>query len=342
MKRALITGITGQDGAYLAELLLAKGYTVHGLKRRSSSFNTGRIDHLYQDPHEPNQKFILHHGDLTDSSSLIRIIQQVQPDEIYNLACPASPPHYQYNAIKTVKTSVMGAINCLGLAKRVKARVFQASTSEVYGDPSVHPQPESYWGNVNPIGRRSCYDEGKRCAETLFFDYHRENKVDIRVVRIFNTYGPRMRIRDGRAVPAFISPTSSRSAASWFEVSAVICVLRAASISSSGICVKNCRNMKTKNGDASHCGMISGQNVSIIPRLRNRTKTGIIVTCAGSIIVESITMKRIDRPRKRNRANPNPTRLHETICPTTHSVVITTVFERAGQKFILSGASERG
>jgi UDP-glucuronate decarboxylase len=125
-------------------------------------------------------------------------------DQIYNLACPASPPHYQYNPIKTTKTSVMGAINCLGLAKRVRARVFQASTSEVYGDPSVHPQPESYWGNVNPIGRRSCYDEGKRCAETLFFDYHRENKVDIRVVRIFNTYGPRMHPNDGRVVSNFI------------------------------------------------------------------------------------------------------------------------------------------
>jgi UDP-glucuronate decarboxylase len=125
-------------------------------------------------------------------------------DQIYNLACPASPPHYQYNPIKTTKTSVMGAINCLGLAKRVKARVFQASTSEVYGDPSVHPQPESYWGNVNCIGRRSCYDEGKRVAETLFFDYHRENKVDIRIVRIFNTYGPRMHPNDGRVVSNFI------------------------------------------------------------------------------------------------------------------------------------------
>jgi UDP-glucuronate decarboxylase len=125
-------------------------------------------------------------------------------DQIYNLACPASPPHYQFNPIKTTKTSVMGAINCLGLAKRVKARVFQASTSEVYGDPHVHPQPESYWGHVNPIGRRSCYDEGKRCAETLFFDYHRENKVDIRVVRIFNTYGPRMHPNDGRVVSNFI------------------------------------------------------------------------------------------------------------------------------------------
>lgn len=125
-------------------------------------------------------------------------------DQIYNLACPAAPPHYQYNPIKTTKTSVMGAINCLGLAKRVRARVFQASTSEVYGDPLVHPQEESYWGHVNPIGSRSCYDEGKRCAETLFFDYHRQNGVDIRIVRIFNTYGPRMLANDGRVVSNFI------------------------------------------------------------------------------------------------------------------------------------------
>jgi UDP-glucuronate decarboxylase len=125
-------------------------------------------------------------------------------DQIYNLACPASPVHYQYNPIKTVKTSVMGAINCLGLAKRVGARILQASTSEVYGDPEIHPQPENYRGNVNPIGLRACYDEGKRCAETLFFDYHRENKVDIRVVRIFNTYGPRMLANDGRVVSNFV------------------------------------------------------------------------------------------------------------------------------------------
>ena len=129
---------------------------------------------------------------------------KLEVDQIYNLACPASPVHYQHNPIKTTKTSVMGAINCLGLAKRVGARVFQASTSEVYGDPDVHPQPESYWGNVNPIGIRSCYDEGKRCAETLFFDYHRQNQVDIRVVRIFNTYGPRMLADDGRVVSNFI------------------------------------------------------------------------------------------------------------------------------------------
>lgn len=125
-------------------------------------------------------------------------------DQIYNLACPASPIHYQYNPIKTVKTSVMGAINMLGLAKRVNARVLQASTSEVYGDPSIHPQPESYWGNVNPIGPRSCYDEGKRCSETLFMDYHHQNKVDIKIARIFNTYGPNMSINDGRVVSNFI------------------------------------------------------------------------------------------------------------------------------------------
>ncbi|MBT7866708.1 MAG: SDR family oxidoreductase, partial [Opitutales bacterium] len=143
----------------------------------------------------PNFEFIRH--DVTDPFKF-------EVDRIYNLACPASPVHYQYNAIKTVKTSVMGAINCLGLAKRVSARVFQASTSEVYGDPDVHPQPESYWGSVNPIGIRSCYDEGKRCAETLFFDYYRQNRVDIRVARIFNTYGPRMSPEDGRVVSNFI------------------------------------------------------------------------------------------------------------------------------------------
>ena len=125
-------------------------------------------------------------------------------DEIYNLACPASPPHYQYNPVKTMKTSVVGAINMLGMAKRIRAKILQASTSEVYGEPEVHPQPETYWGNVNPIGIRSCYDEGKRAAETLFFDYHRQNKVNIRVIRIFNTYGPRMHPFDGRVVSNFI------------------------------------------------------------------------------------------------------------------------------------------
>ena len=159
------------------------------------NFFTGRkcnIAHLLDNPY-----FELMRHDVVDPFKL-------EVDQIYNLACPASPVHYQHNPIKTTKTSVMGAINCLGLAKRVNARVFQASTSEVYGDPDVHPQPESYWGNVNPIGTRSCYDEGKRCAETLFFDYHRQNQVDIRVVRIFNTYGPRMLPDDGRVVSNFI------------------------------------------------------------------------------------------------------------------------------------------
>ena len=145
-----------------------------------------------------------HYGDMGDSMSILGVVSKVRPDEIYNLACPASPVHYQYDPIKTVQTSVMGAINMLGLAKRTGAKVLQASTSEVYGDPSVHPQPESYWGNVNPIGIRSCYDEGKRCAETLFFDYHRQNGVRIKVVRIFNTYGPNMHPNDGRVVSNFI------------------------------------------------------------------------------------------------------------------------------------------
>jgi len=189
--RILVTGGAGFLGSHLCERLLKDGSEVICL----DNFFTGRkvnIDHLL-----PNSRFELVRHDVTDPFKF-------EVDQIYNLACPASPPHYQYNPIKTTKTSVMGAINCLGLAKRVKARVFQASTSEVYGDPAVHPQPESYWGNVNPIGRRSCYDEGKRVAETLFFDYHRENKVDIRIVRIFNTYGPRMHPNDGRVVSNFI------------------------------------------------------------------------------------------------------------------------------------------
>ncbi|MFT3869836.1 MAG: SDR family oxidoreductase [Nibricoccus sp.] len=189
--RILVTGGAGFLGSNLCERLLNDGHEVICI----DNFFTGRkanIAHLL-----PNPNFELVRHDVIDPF-------KYEVDQIYNLACPASPPHYQYNPIKTTKTSVMGAINCLGLAKRVKARVFQASTSEVYGDPSVHPQPESYWGNVNPIGRRSCYDEGKRCAETLFFDYHRENKVDIRVVRIFNTYGPHMHPNDGRVVSNFI------------------------------------------------------------------------------------------------------------------------------------------
>jgi UDP-glucuronate decarboxylase len=189
--RILVTGGAGFLGSHLCDRLLADGHEVVCL----DNFFTGRkanIVHLLQHP-----QFELVRHDVIDPFKF-------EVDQIYNLACPASPPHYQFNPIKTTKTSVMGAINCLGLAKRVKARVFQASTSEVYGDPEVHPQPESYWGYVNPIGKRSCYDEGKRCAETLFFDYHRENNVDIRVVRIFNTYGPRMHPNDGRVVSNFI------------------------------------------------------------------------------------------------------------------------------------------
>ena len=189
--RILVTGGAGFLGSHLCDRLLADGHEVVCL----DNFFTGRkanIQHLFGNP---NFELVRH--DVIDPFKF-------EVDQIYNLACPASPPHYQFNPIKTTKTSVMGAINCLGLAKRVKARVFQASTSEVYGDPMVHPQPESYWGHVNPIGKRSCYDEGKRCAETLFFDYHRENGVDIRVVRIFNTYGPRMHPNDGRVVSNFI------------------------------------------------------------------------------------------------------------------------------------------
>ena len=187
----LVTGGAGFLGSHLCEKLLERGQDVVCM----DNFFTGRrrnVAHLLDNPH-----FELMRHDVVDSF-------KVEVDRIFNLACPASPVHYQYNPIKTVKTSVMGAINCLGLAKRVGARILQASTSEVYGDPEVHPQPEEYRGNVNPIGLRACYDEGKRCAETLFFDYHRENKVDIRVIRIFNTYGPRMLADDGRVVSNFI------------------------------------------------------------------------------------------------------------------------------------------
>jgi UDP-glucuronate decarboxylase len=189
--RILVTGGAGFLGSHLCDKLLGQGHEVVCL----DNLFTGTKANIAHLAGTPAFEFVRH--DVTDPF-------KYEVDQIYNLACPASPPHYQYNPIKTTKTSVMGAINCLGLAKRVKARVFQASTSEVYGDPEVHPQPESYWGHVNPIGRRSCYDEGKRCAETLFFDYHRENKVDIRVVRIFNTYGPRMHPNDGRVVSNFI------------------------------------------------------------------------------------------------------------------------------------------
>ncbi len=191
MNRVLITGGAGFLGSHLADKLINDGHEVLCV----DNFFTGRRDnikHLFG-----NDDFELLRHDVTFPLYL-------EVDQIYNMACPASPVHYQFDPVQTVKTNVMGAINMLGLAKRVKARILQASTSEVYGDPAVHPQQESYWGNVNPIGIRSCYDEGKRCAETLFFDYHRQHSVDIRVVRIFNTYGPRMRSDDGRVVSNFI------------------------------------------------------------------------------------------------------------------------------------------
>ena len=190
-KRILVTGGAGFLGSYLCDRLVTGGYDVLCL----DNFFTGskkNISHLLG---APNFELIRH--DLVQTIFL-------EVDEIYNLACPASPIHYQHNPVKTIKTSVMGAIHMLGLAKRVNAKILQASTSEVYGDPTVHPQKENYWGNVNTIGIRSCYDEGKRCAETLFFDYHRQNKVSIKVVRIFNTYGPRMHPNDGRVISNFI------------------------------------------------------------------------------------------------------------------------------------------
>ena len=189
--RILVTGGAGFIGSHLCERLLDDGHDVLCL----DNFFTGRrvnIAHLLE-----NRHFELIRHDVIEPILL-------EVDQIYNLACPASPIHYQYNPVKTVKTSVMGMINMLGLAKRVRARILQASTSEVYGDPLVHPQPEEYWGNVNPIGSRSCYDEGKRIAETLMMDYHRQNKVDTRIARIFNTYGPRMLEDDGRVVSNFI------------------------------------------------------------------------------------------------------------------------------------------
>ncbi len=190
-KRILVTGGAGFVGSHLCETLLEKGHEVFCL----DNFFTGQkqnIIHLLDHPY-----FELIRHDITMPFF-------IEADEIYNLACPASPIHYQYNGIKTIKTSVMGAINMLGLAKRLNAKVLQASTSEVYGDPEVHPQPESYWGNVNPIGPRACYDEGKRCAEALFVNYHRQNHVKIKIARIFNTYGPRMHPNDGRVVSNFI------------------------------------------------------------------------------------------------------------------------------------------
>jgi len=191
MKKILITGGSGFIGSHLCERLLKENNEVLCM----DNFFTGakqNIVHLLGNPY-----FELIRHDVTTPFS-------AEVDEIYNLACPASPIHYQFDAIQTVKTSVMGAINVLGLAKRVKAKVLQASTSEIYGDPHVHPQKEDYWGNVNPVGIRSCYDEGKRCAETLFMDYHRMNGVRIKIIRIFNTYGPRMHPNDGRVVSNFI------------------------------------------------------------------------------------------------------------------------------------------
>jgi UDP-glucuronate decarboxylase len=190
-KKILVTGGAGFVGSHLCERLLNEGNEVVCL----DNYFTGQkqnVVHLLKNPF-----FELIRHDVTTPF-------YIEVDEIYNLACPASPVHYQYNPIKTIKTSVMGAINMLGLAKRIRAKVLQASTSEVYGDPQIHPQVESYWGNVNPIGERSCYDEGKRAAETLFVDYHKQNKVRIKIIRIFNTYGPRMHPNDGRVVSNFI------------------------------------------------------------------------------------------------------------------------------------------
>jgi Nucleoside-diphosphate-sugar epimerases len=191
MSRILITGGAGFIGSHLCDRLLSEGNEVICL----DNFFTGRRKNIEHNLSKTYFEFVRHD---------VITPYMAEVDEIYNLACPASPVHYQYNPIKTVKTSVMGAINLLGLAKRTKAKILQASTSEVYGDPSVHPQPEDYWGNVNTIGIRSCYDEGKRCAETLFMDYHRQNGVKIKIIRIFNTYGPRMNPDDGRVVSNFI------------------------------------------------------------------------------------------------------------------------------------------
>ena len=190
-KRILVTGGAGFLGSHLCDRLVTEGHEVICLDNFFSG-SKRNVEHLFG---RANFELIRH--DLVQPLFL-------EVDEIYNLACPASPIHYRHNPVKTVKTNVMGAINMLGLAKRVKAKILQASTSEIYGDPKVHPQKEDYWGNVNPIGPRSCYDEGKRCAETLFFDYHRQNNVNVRVVRIFNTYGPRMHPNDGRVISNFI------------------------------------------------------------------------------------------------------------------------------------------
>jgi UDP-glucuronate decarboxylase len=190
LKRILVTGGAGFIGSHLVDALLAQGHEVLCL----DNFFTGSKSNVAGHLGDPRFELVRH--DVVEPILL-------EVDQIYNLACPASPVHYQHNPVKTVKTNVMGTLNMLGLAKRVGARILQASTSEVYGDPKVHPQTEDYWGNVNPIGLRSCYDEGKRLAETLMMDYHRSNKVDIRIVRIFNTYGPRMAVNDGRVVSNF-------------------------------------------------------------------------------------------------------------------------------------------
>ncbi len=190
-KRILVTGGAGFLGSHLCDRLLEHGHEVLCVDNLFTGTKRN-IDHLHDNP---RFEFLRH--DVTFPLF-------IEVDEIYNLACPASPIHYQHDPVQTTKTSVHGAINMLGLAKRLRCRIFQASTSEVYGDPHIHPQPESYWGNVNPIGIRSCYDEGKRCAETLFFDYHRQHKLEIKVARIFNTYGPRMHPADGRVVSNFI------------------------------------------------------------------------------------------------------------------------------------------
>src|SRR5215471_9822041 len=191
MNRTLVTGGAGFLGSHLCERLLQLGHAILCV----DNFFTGRKDNVAHLIGQPAFELMRH--DIT-------FPLYVEVDEIYNLACPASPIHYQYDPVQTTKTSVHGAINMLGLAKRTGAKILQASTSEVYGDPEIHPQPESYWGRVNPVGIRSCYDEGKRCAETLFFDYHRQHQTRIKVARIFNTYGPRMHPNDGRVVSNFI------------------------------------------------------------------------------------------------------------------------------------------
>lgn len=191
MKRILITGGAGFIGSHLCERLINEGHDVICL----DNYFTGSKDNIRHLLDNHNFELVRH--DITSPYF-------AEVDEVYNLACPASPPYYQYNPIKTMKTSIYGAMNTLGLAKRIRAKILQASTSEVYGDPEVHPQPESYWGHVNPIGIRSCYDEGKRAAETLFMDYYRQNGVRIKIIRIFNTYGPRMNPNDGRVVSNFI------------------------------------------------------------------------------------------------------------------------------------------